>query len=99
MSHSVSLVAGNGAEILRQSLCHDVLMWFVVGMDTRLTGEPTLAGLYGPFESREAAERYRPRVEENGTVLELAQPADPATYPWPDSEFATRVSDPSDRTF
>lgn len=56
-------------------------MWFLVGMDMTLAGRPALAGLYGPFDSREAAESYRPLVEENGTTLELTRATDPATYP------------------
>lgn len=73
-------------------------MWFVVGMDRKLTGEPAVAGLYGPFDTRQAAEAYRPRVEENGTVLELMQPVDPATYPWADSRFERRLGGPRGRT-
>lgn len=46
-----------------------------------VVGEPALAGLYGPFETPEAAERYRLLVEENGTRLVLTEATDPATYP------------------
>ena len=73
-------------------------MWFMVGMDRKLTGEPAVAGLYGPFDTEQAAEAYRPWVKENGTVLELVEPVDPATYPWPDSGLDSRVGDSRDRT-
>lgn len=56
-------------------------MWFLVGMDVTLGGRPALAGLYGPFESREAALAYQPRVEENGTLLKVTRALDPASYP------------------
>lgn len=67
--------------------CNHLGMWFVVGMDRQLTGTPTLAGLYGPFNTKADAESYRPRVEENGATLEIVQSQDPATYPWPDPAF------------
>lgn len=56
-------------------------MWFLVGMDITLLDKPSLAGLHGLFDSEEQAEAYRPRVEENGTTLELTRSTDPATYP------------------
>lgn len=72
-------------------------MWFLVAMDLSLAnwdgsspaegqvleviGEPVLSGLYGPFDSPEAAEAYRAVVAEPGTRLAVAQATDPASYP------------------
>jgi hypothetical protein len=41
--------------------------WFLVGMDVTVTAVQRSPGCMGPFESREAALAYQPRVEENGT--------------------------------
>jgi len=62
--------------------CHPQGMWFLVGMDVNLEGDPLLAGLYGPFDAPEAARAYQPRVEENGTLLVLTEATDPSRYPW-----------------
>jgi hypothetical protein len=48
--------------------------WFIIGVDLSLLGQPSLAGLYGPYPSREAAEADLDRAAENGTTLLIASP-------------------------
>lgn len=47
------------------------MRYAIVALDTHLDGRPALAGLHGPYETREAAEADVPQYEENGAVLSV----------------------------